>query len=105
MIKQLIFSLAMAFPAFAQPGKDGYVFKNNPPPLRLEFKTAVREYNNSRELAQAIRKYGKFDAEVHAFAVIEKETCTIHIVRPAKRYMPEHIGHELIHCIYGAWHK
>lgn len=105
MIKQLLFTLALAFPATAQPGKDGYSFLGNPPSLRLEFNTVVKEYNNSRELARAIRQYGIDNAEVHAFAVIEKETCTIHIVKPAKRYMPEHIGHELVHCIYGEWHK
>lgn len=31
--------------------------------------------------------------------------CEIHIVDPAVDYMPEFIGHELVHCIHGRFHK
>jgi hypothetical protein len=108
MLKQILFSLLMATPAIAQPvASDGYVFKGSPPAVRKDFRVIIEEYNTRNELVKGIQKYGVAHGDVHAFAVIDpnKNTCTIHIIRPAKRYMPEHMGHELTHCIYGGWHK
>jgi hypothetical protein len=30
--------------------------------------------------------------------------CTMFIINPEERYVPEFIGHELTHCFYGQWH-
>jgi hypothetical protein len=45
---------------------------------------------------------------IEAFAEIRPpnfDTCTIHIVDPAKYYSPEFVGHEFLHCVYGQWHS
>ena len=107
MIRQLLFSLAVVASASAQTAADGYKFRGNPPPLRLEFGTVVVEHDSSAKLADSIRQYGINSTEVHAFSVYDPNTniCTIHIVKPARIYMPEHMGHELMHCVYGKWHK
>jgi len=111
MFKQIIFSLlslSLATPALAQiPASDGYFFKGNPPAKRKEFYVVIEEHNNSKQLREEIKQYGINHADIHAFSVINPETnvCTIHIIKPSIDYMPEHIGHELVHCIYGAWHK
>ena len=44
---------------------------------------------------------------VKAFSVINKETdtCTIYVIHPSVSYNPELIGHELLHCSMGRWHK
>lgn len=46
-------------------------------------------------------------ADSAAFSVwsIEDNKCTIYIVDPRKRYLPEQIGHEIMHCMYGKWHN
>ena len=111
MLKYIVMSLLLCVcvPAVAQEkASDGYRFRGNPPPIRLEFNTVVKEYDTPEELSRAIREFG-FTAlkarDIHAFAAIQGNTCTIHIIKPAKNYMPEHIGHEMVHCIYGNWHK
>lgn len=47
------------------------------------------------------------DRELMAFGKVEKvgTGCTIHIVDPAVRYAPEWVGHEVVHCIHGRWHR
>ena len=109
MLKYIVMSLLLCMPAVAQErASDGYRFRGDPPPIRLEFNTVVKEYDTPEELSRAIREFG-FTAlkakDIHAFAAVQGNTCTIHIIKPAKDYMPEHIGHELVHCIYGNWHK
>ena len=32
------------------------------------------------------------------------DTCTMHIVDPSISYVPEFVGHEFLHCVYGQWH-
>lgn len=106
MIKQLLFSLTMVASATAQKAPDGYEFKGNPPALRTTFTTVIVEYESTNKLNQVAKEYG-LTKRTHAFNIynLDKNICTIHIVKPSKDYMPEHIGHELVHCIYGAWHK
>ena len=108
MLKYIIMSLLFCMPAAAQTASDGYRFIGDPPPIRLQFNTVVIEYDTPEELSNAIREFGfaaRKAKNIHAFAAVQGNTCTIHIVKPAKDYMPEHIGHEIVHCIYGNWHK
>jgi len=105
-MKYLFSLFLLASPAYAQ-ASDGYKFLGDPPALRHEFTTEVVEYNSRRELEEASIKFGLGHLEVHAFSTFNKNTnvCTIHIIKPSFRYLPEHIGHELIHCVYGKWHS
>jgi hypothetical protein len=96
-------------PAVAQEkASDGYRFRGDPPPIRLQFNTVVIEYDTHKELSKAITEYGFTTLQaknIHAFSTVQGNTCTIHIVKPAKDYRPENIGHEIVHCIYGNWHR
>jgi hypothetical protein len=106
-----IFILAMLLlavePSHSQVASDGYKFFGNPPLLRQEFSTVVIEHESRNELVEAGREAGLNFIEVHAFSTFNVQTnvCTIHIIKPSVRYLPEHIGHELVHCLYGKWHK
>lgn len=35
----------------------------------------------------------------------DKYTCEIHMVDPEVEYLPEFLGHELTHCMWGRWHN
>jgi hypothetical protein len=43
-------------------------------------------------------------SKVAAFSQIRAGRCIIHFVDQRVAFEPEHLGHELAHCIYGAWH-
>lgn len=45
------------------------------------------------------------DEKLFAFTRLTPQgVCTIYIVDPAVKYIPEDYGHELIHCVYGNFH-
>jgi hypothetical protein len=31
--------------------------------------------------------------------------CNVYIMDPKVNYQPEWYGHELVHCMYGDWHR
>lgn len=43
--------------------------------------------------------------ELMGWSVIRPGGCEMHVVDPAKRWMPEWLGHEAAHCIWGRWHQ
>ncbi|NDD84092.1 hypothetical protein EB118_17575 [bacterium] len=107
-MKKLLMALAVlcAAPSYAQqPSSDGYFFRGDPKPVRVEFTVKVVEHLSRKDLRKTAESFGIKHSDVHAFSVIDGNVCTIHIIKPAKIYLPEHIGHELVHCIYGNWHK
>lgn len=90
-------------------GKDGYTFGQETF-TRTEFPVEVVLLKSERELsvAYAARNIrGVKPESVAAFAIIRRNDprCTIYMVDPKLNYQPEWIGHELVHCIYGEWHK
>lgn len=42
---------------------------------------------------------------VKGYAYYERRPCEVHIVDPRIHYMPETIGHEVAHCVFGAFHE
>lgn len=90
-------------------GKDGYSFGQETF-TRTEFPIEVVLLKSERELSAAFAARnirGVPPESVAAFAVIRRNDprCTIYMVDPKINYQPEWVGHELIHCIYGEWHK
>lgn len=91
-------------------GKDGYKFEKETF-LRTEFPVEIILFPTEQALQTAFkaRTGSTHNAakNVAAFAVIRKAdpTCTIYMLDPKTNYQPEFIGHELVHCIYGEWHK
>jgi hypothetical protein len=104
-MKYLLAALALiGSPVQAQAASDGYAYKGPSEPIRTVFTVQVKEYNSRDDLLAAARAAGVKHGNIHAFATIQGEVCTMHIMRPARRYQPEHIGHEFVHCMYGKWH-
>lgn len=61
------------------------------------------KFTESAKLSHAkfIKKY-----DLRGFAeYTNRGVCRIHIVDPEVRWQPHVIGHELAHCMYGAWHE
>ena len=59
-----------------------------------------------RAYANKVHKDLPSDRDLQAFSVIDfkAKTCTIYMIDPKVKYVPEFIGHELTHCIYGEFH-
>lgn len=95
-----------------QRGKDGYYFEKETF-VRTEFPIEIVLVKSEEEMAKLIKP--KMDSvvgdvepkAVAAFSTIRmSETrCTIYMLDPKISYQPEFIGHELVHCIYGVWHR
>ena len=91
---------------------DGYYFEESQW-TRTEFPVEIVLVQSREEMAREVAKRkgqieGKIKpTDVAAFAVIRPfdTRCTIYMLDPKVQYEPEYIGHELVHCIYGAWHK
>jgi hypothetical protein len=88
-------------------GADGYTFGEK----QYEKSTVqinIVTYQSSADLQRALGNRAGVDASnVVAFSVLRPpfDTCTIHMVDPAVAYQPEFVGHEMLHCVYGQWHK
>jgi hypothetical protein len=91
-------------------GTDGYTF-DKATISKQQVTINIIEYDSLIELNEAALKVGakvEVNGEIMAFSVLRPpsySTCTIHIVNPKSGYRPEYIGHEMIHCFYGEWHK
>jgi hypothetical protein len=91
----------------SKKSKDGYYFEESTF-FMPEFKTKIIMFNDAEELIKEFEKTGKNTPKgLAAFAVIRpnKMECDIYIIDPKKSYVPEFIGHELVHCLYGEWHQ
>lgn len=90
-----------------QKGADGYIFHEK----QFEKSTVqinVVTYKSQADLQRALGNRAGVDASnVVAFSVLRPpfDNCTIHMVDPAVSYQPEFVGHEMLHCVYGQWHK
>lgn len=42
--------------------------------------------------------------DLMGWSIIRANGCEMHIVDPGKAWMPEWLGHEAAHCIWGRWH-
>lgn len=90
-----------------QKGADGYTFREK----QFE-KTKVQinivTYKSQVDLQRALGNRGGVDRQtVVAFSELRApfDVCTIHMVDPKVKYQPEFVGHEMLHCVYGQWHK
>ena len=92
-------------------GKDGYYFEQETF-TRTEFPVKIVLMPSAAALSAEIAKRNHIQGtvtakNVAAFSVLRKDdlTCTIYMVDPKISYEPEFFGHELVHCIYGVWHR
>lgn len=95
-----------------QAAVDGYVFKSEArAPLKMTIylkrhdSQAALEAEHNVAVERGVAPPVDRGFELRAFAAMNvDDSCTIHIVDPNKSYQPEYLGHELLHCYYGAWH-
>ena len=88
-------------------GIDGYYFEQESM-IRTSFTTDIVLVKDFAELKKVyVARGGKDVDDLAAFTLLSQteNKCTIFMVDPKNNYEPEYIGHELVHCIYGEWHK
>ena len=112
----LLSTLWIPFPSYAREiGADGYSFYSKNVE-RKEVRVKIVTYKTYDALEKALKshlgndpKYSAIKASrVEAFSILELpeyDVCTIHMIDPDVSYEPEYVGHEMMHCIYGQWHK
>ncbi|WP_380873584.1 hypothetical protein ACFB49_42430 [Sphingomonas sp. DBB INV C78] len=116
MNRQHILAAAIAFTAMCllalsacQPprGSDGYSFEqaewsNSNLRVTLVLHPTLGDLEREGKAAGALVHR---EEDIQAWSLIDAHgNCTVHIVDPAKRYMPEFAGHELTHCAFGRFH-
>ena len=90
-------------------GADGYRFEEATLD-RKELNVKIVFVQSNQEM-NALEKEHNAEAqpgyEIAAFATYSQTEphCTIYAIDPKVNYQPEWIGHELVHCVYGVWHK
>lgn len=87
-------------------GKDGYTF-GQPEYTKTEIDLKVVIHPDLKYLNESAKATGvkvPDNRKLMAYATIQGDTCIVHIVDATKNYMPEFIGHEASHCIWGRWH-
>lgn len=89
---------------------DGYYFEH-PTRHNTKFSVEIKFIDDRKEMQQMyLKSNGKspsLNRRVIAFSTFNSTSnkCTIYITDPRKRYVPEIIGHELTHCMFGMWHN
>lgn len=92
-------------------GADGYYFEKETF-QRNDFQVEVVLVQSAAEMQTLIMNKKNIQGTVEpknvaAFSTIRLNDtkCTIYMIDPKVHYEPEFIGHELVHCIYGVWHR
>jgi hypothetical protein len=89
-------------------GSDGYSFgekQYTQTPVTVEVVVYPDRVAFERELKRL--RLSADGGEIVAFTSLypaDKTKCTMHMVDPAVEYVPEFVGHEFLHCVYGQWH-
>lgn len=85
---------------------DGFMFRNkeytdDAPVIRIvEYPSAF-----ALRAAHPGNKSGDVDAFSRIITMTDgRRVCEIHVVDPDVKWMPEILGHEVAHCLYGRWH-
>lgn len=92
-------------------GADGYYFEKESF-TRTDFPVEIVLVKSSAEMSKLIATKKNVQGTIEpknvaAFSTIRihDPKCTIYMLDPKIQYEPEFIGHELVHCIYGVWHR
>lgn len=91
-------------------GVDGYYFEEESF-THKEFAVEIVLVQSDDEMAKLFKEMKNVQGEVEAknvaaFSSIRSDgRCKIYMIDPKIRYVPQWYGHELVHCVYGVWHK
>ena len=70
-----------------------------------EFEEVAKQYFTSKRVRRNVEAWSKLSRMTDDDGnVTSVEKCTIYIRDPMWKYEPEHMGHELSHCMWGRWH-
>lgn len=89
-------------------GPDMYTF-GEPQYIKDHSYIKIVTYDTFASLALSARIHG-FDQwqAIRAFAIQDPSLlgpCTVHMVDPRMSYDPDYVGHEMLHCFFGNWHR
>jgi hypothetical protein len=92
-----------------QTGSDGYKFGEKQY-TQTQLNVEVVVYPDRASLDKEVKRRGLVadGNQIIAFTTLytsDRTRCTIHMVDPASDYVPEFVGHEFLHCVYGQWHS
>mgnify|MGYP001202550454 CR=1 FL=1 len=97
-----LLSLAACNPS--NEAADGYAF-GTPEYTATDLHLQIVPHDDLPSLRAAMPAGNEVEGrEVMAWSRLYSDRCEVHIVSPAKTYLPEWIGHEIAHCIHGRWH-
>lgn len=108
-MKKVLAILSILILAGCEPapkkGADDYLFESKEyekTNLNIEF-VILR---NQSEFDQAAKQYANGVQGLEAFGILipSENRCILYIKDPEWQYVPEFIGHEVAHCIWGRWH-
>jgi hypothetical protein len=104
-MKKIILA-ALLLASCSETATDKYTFEKGTGRLRPERQITVVTHPSLDDLRKEKRATGAVAAnrDLMAYSIISQTKCTVHIVDPAVKYMPEFIGHEITHCLYGEFH-
>lgn len=103
---RILIPIAVLLSGCGNQGADGYTF-GSPTFTKPTVQVSVVLLPSRKTVEAEFRERnpGRPSSEVVAFSALRADGCTIYAVDPAVDYQPEYIGHELVHCFYGEWHK
>ena len=111
-MKRLLLLPLLAMLASCEPvpntGSDGYKFGDKQY-TQNQVQVEIVTYPSRAAFDREIKRRGitADGNSIVAFTSIypkDPSRCTIHMVDPAVEYVPEFVGHEFLHCVYGQWH-
>lgn len=89
-------------------GADGHQFEGREKGWPNEMAITIVEHPSVPDMRRSGLAAGakvEQGRELQAWSAIGFGKCTIHIVNPDVAHAPEWVGHEVLHCKYGRWHK
>lgn len=99
----------MFFGTIGGPATDGEYFQKKEYSHEQDVEMSFVVHRSWRSLRQsAIEHKIPHASTVKAFSIIkaaDTKVCQVHFLDPAVEYMPEYLGHEITHCLYGRFHK
>lgn len=91
--------------AARERGADAFYFERKDK-NRLEFPVRIVYYDDLRLIARVYRNFGGgHGGTIYSFSVERDGVCEIHTMDPEKWYIPQYIGHEVMHCAHGNFHN
>lgn len=105
-MRRLLLLTVALFAVAACDRQDGYRFERRQFERAQPGITVVTHPSLADLRAKAPRGTEPDGQDLYGWSIIHAGGgCELHVVDPRKSWMPEWLGHEAAHCIWGRWHK